>query len=79
MRRWLGMTDAEAGEPAADPQHLLLLRGTPHLALAMDRVLGRFDMTGDESTLALDGRLVAIFDAQAFRSRFGFTGTEPRL
>jgi hypothetical protein len=53
------------GAPVAEtpPLHLLLLRGAaPYLALAVDRVLGRFDLLADGAAPELDGRLVALFD-----------------
>jgi chemotaxis signal transduction protein len=58
LRRLLGAAAAEA-----PPLHLLLLRGgAPYLALAVDRVLGRFDLPADGPASELDGRLVALFD-----------------
>ncbi|MCB8876195.1 chemotaxis protein CheW [Acidisoma silvae] len=61
----------EAGGPAPAPAHLLLLRGSaPHMALAVDRVLGRFDLAGD-TTFDLDGQWVALFDPESLRRRFG--------
>ncbi len=58
LRRLLG-----AGADDAPPLHLLLLRGAaPYLALAVDRVLGRFDLPADGPAPDLDGRLVALFD-----------------
>jgi chemotaxis signal transduction protein len=58
LRRLLG-----AAAAAAPPLHLLLLRGgAPYLALAVDRVLGRFDLPADGPASELDGRLVALFD-----------------
>jgi chemotaxis signal transduction protein len=81
MRRLFGLPPAAAAEVEADaevkaggqPGHLLLLRGgAPYLALAVDRVLGRFDVAGDGSaTAAFDGRLVAPFDAAELLSRLG--------
>jgi hypothetical protein len=51
------------GEADAAPAHLLLLRGAaPYLALAVDRVLGRFDLPAGGPAFDLDGRLVAPFD-----------------
>ena len=86
MRLWLGLAAGSGaagsgqgagphaepgGDPAAAPAHLLLLRGAPHLALGVDRVLGRFDLEGESSTLTFDHRLVAVFDVAGFRSRLG--------
>jgi hypothetical protein len=61
LRRLLG--PAEAADGGGRPAHLLLLRGAaPYLALAVDRVLGRFDLPAEGPALELDGRLVALFD-----------------
>jgi hypothetical protein len=58
LRRLLG---AAADDPP--PLHLLLLRSAaPYFALAVDRVLGRFDLAADGPASELDGRLVALFD-----------------
>jgi hypothetical protein len=65
MRRLLGLT---AGE--SNPSHLLLLRGAPpYLALAVDRVWGRFDLPGTGSSLSFEGRLVAPFAPTELRAR----------
>ncbi|MCB8879957.1 chemotaxis protein CheW [Acidisoma cellulosilytica] len=71
MRRMLALSTAE-DNATGGPDHLLLLRGgAPHLALAVDRVLGRFDLAGGGGSFDLDGRLVAFFDPETLRSRFG--------
>ncbi len=73
MRRLLG---AAAG---TTPGHLLLLRGpAPHLALAVDRVLGRFDLPAKGPALELEGRLVAVVDRTALMSRMGQSTGVPR-
>jgi hypothetical protein len=75
MRRLLGMAAAEAR-----PGHLLLLRGAaPYLAMAVDRVLGRFDLAGpgpgaapaSPSAISFQGRLVAPFAVADLRDRLG--------
>jgi chemotaxis signal transduction protein len=53
------------------PAHLLLLRGAPHLALAVDRVLGRFDLPDTGATLDFGGRLVALMEPADLRTRLG--------
>ena len=77
LRQWLGesVSDPEKPNAVVKPAHLLLLRGSPHLALGVDRVLGRFDLAGDESTFNLDGRLVALLDLQALLGRL--SGASP--
>lgn len=77
LRRWLALPQ-EADAPT--PAHLLLLRGAaPHLALAVDRVLGQFALSGEDAALELDGRLVALFDVSAMRGRLGLPAGENRL
>jgi chemotaxis signal transduction protein len=75
MRRLLGMDAAEA-----PPGHLLLLRGAaPYLAMAVDRVLGRFDLAApglgaapaSSSAISFQGRLVAPFALAELRNRLG--------
>ena len=71
MRRLLGLA---AGDVA--PGHLLLLRGAaPYLALAVDRVLGRFDLAAGGTAFApaftLEGRLVAAWGPAELRDRLG--------
>jgi hypothetical protein len=69
LRRLLGAA------AAAPPLHLLLLRGTaPYLALAVDRVLGRFDLPADGPASELDGRLVALFDPAERLAALGHFG-----
>jgi chemotaxis signal transduction protein len=73
MRRLLGL---DAGE--AKPGHLLLLRGvTPYLAMAVDRVLGRFDFATPDLTaaaaLSFEGRLVAPFARAELQDRLGLS------
>ncbi len=66
MRRLLGLSGGER-----QPGHLLLLRGAaPFLALAVDRVLGRFDLAGGP-TLLFEGRLVAPFAPAELQARLG--------
>ena len=66
----LGLASGGAERDRGPPRHLLLLRGAPpYLALAVDQVLGRFDLTGSGSTLELNGRLVAPFDVAERLSR----------
>lgn len=69
MRRLLGLTAEGEGRPG----HLLLVRGAaPHLALAVDGVLGRLDIAGDGSATAqFGGRLVAPFDTAELLPRLG--------
>ncbi|HEX3983171.1 MAG TPA: chemotaxis protein CheW [Acidisoma sp.] len=79
LRRWLGLSAGDSPEGTAEPAHLLLLRGAaPHLALAVDRVLGRFDLAVEDAAFSLDGRLVALFDVPALRSRLNLPGAEAR-
>lgn len=60
------------------PAHLLLLRGAaPHLALAVDAVLWRFDLPDTGTTLDHDGHLVSLLDPAALRARLG-SPTEPQ-
>jgi hypothetical protein len=71
MRRLLSMP---AGDGA--PGHLLLLRGAaPSLALAVDRVLGRFDLAAGGAAFApafaFEGRLVAAWGPAELRDRLG--------
>ena len=76
LRRLLAMPEQEA------PGHLLLLRGaSPALALAVDRVLGRFDVTQPDvrdgpsaivgGSADVHGRLVAAFDQRQLLQRLG--------
>lgn len=71
MRALAGITAAlqteEAPSPDA-PAHLLLLRGAPPIALAVDRVLGRFDLPDTGATLDLGGRLVAMMEPATIRA-----------
>jgi chemotaxis signal transduction protein len=75
MRRLLGLGPGlSTGE--RPPGHLLLLRGAPpYLALAVDRVLGRFDLTPAGPTggpaFSFEGRLVAPFSPTALQARLG--------
>ncbi|MBW4024082.1 MAG: hypothetical protein HIU92_13300 [Proteobacteria bacterium] len=77
MRRLLGVAstvpqDGEDAPDGAQPGHLLLLRGAaPHLAFAVDRVLGRFEFRGYGAAPELDGRLVAPFGPADLLSRLG--------
>ena len=65
MRRLLGLATG-----AAEPRHLLLLRGAaPYLALAVDGVLGRFDLAGGGPAMQFEGRLVAPFTPAEVRAR----------
>jgi chemotaxis signal transduction protein len=69
MRRLLGLAASDTR-----PRHLLLLHGgAPHLALAVDDVLGRFDLAapslGSAPALSFEGRLVAPFAAAELRAR----------
>jgi hypothetical protein len=74
MRRLLGMA---AGD--SQPGHLLLLRGAaPYLAMAVDRVFGRFDLAGDGPSLSFEGRLVAPFAPAELRARLGASPPAPR-
>ena len=71
LRRLLSVTVTGDSEPEEDAAHLLLLRGgAPHLALAVDRVIGRFDLAGSGPSFDLDGRLVALFEPETLRRRF---------
>lgn len=75
MRRILAVSGAEDSAGAA-PAHLLLLRdGTAHLALAVDRVLGRFDLPGTGASFDLDGQLGAVFSVGTLLARFGRPAT----
>jgi len=76
LRRLLAMTED------AVPGHMLLLRGAaPYLALAVDRVLGRFDVTLAASPDApalvagtaaeTEGRFVTPFDPRHLLRRLG--------
>lgn len=72
LRRLLSMPVTDDAGSEATSAHLLLLRGAaPHLALAVDRVIGRFDLAGSGPNFDLDGRVVALFDLEALRRRFG--------
>ena len=65
MRRLLGMS---AGD--GQPGYLLLLCGAaPYLALAVDQVLGRFDLAGGGAAWSFEGRLVAPFAPADLRAR----------
>jgi hypothetical protein len=73
MRRLLGLA---AGDTR--PRHLLLLRGAaPYLALAVDRVLGRFDLAPVGPALEFDGRLVAPLAPAEVRARLGLAPATP--
>ena len=68
------------GVPAENsrPRHLLLLRGgAPYLALAVDQVLGRFDLAASGlpsgPAMSLEGRLVAPFAPAELRARLGLS------
>ena len=65
-------SDTDPGTDAgAERAHLLLLRGAaPALALAVDRVLGRFDLPDRGDTTEYEGRLVSILDLAPWRQRF---------
>lgn len=79
MRALIGTKPAFPAEAAADsdrPAHLLLLRGTPAIALAVERVLGRFDLADTGATLDLGGRPVAVMEPAAIRMRLG--GANPK-
>jgi chemotaxis signal transduction protein len=70
LRRLLGVAEADAG--GGRPGHLLLLRSSaPYLALAVDRVLGRFDLPAEGPAPEIDGRLVALFDPAARLAALG--------
>jgi len=82
MRRLLGIA---AGE--AEPRHLLLLRGAaPYLALAVDQVLGRFEVAAGSlaaspsspAALSFEGRLVAPFTPAELRARLGASSPATR-
>jgi chemotaxis signal transduction protein len=73
MRRLLGLGAADAR-----PGHLLLLRGAaPYLAMAVDRVLGRFDASVSDlasgPAISFEGRLVAPFTTVELRDRLGLS------
>lgn len=79
MRVLAGIAPALLAEAAAEPDppaHLLLLRGAPPIALAVDRVLGRFDLADTGATLDLGGRLVATIEPAAIRAALG--GASPK-
>jgi hypothetical protein len=68
MRRLLSL----AGD--SEPRHLLLLRGAaPFMALAVDRVLGRFDLAAGGDAFSFEGRLVAPFTPAELRARLGLS------
>jgi hypothetical protein len=72
LRRLMG-----GGAPDVAPAHLLLLSGAaPYVALAVDRVLGRFDCPAAQPAFDLDGRLVAAFDPADLLSRLGLSRLE---
>jgi hypothetical protein len=72
LRRLLSVAVSDDDGSDGSSAHLLLLRGgAPHLALAVDRVIGRFDLAGSGPSFDLDGRLVALFDPETLRRRFG--------
>ena len=65
MRRLLSLAASDT-----EPGHLLLLRGAaPYLALAVDRVLGRFDFPAGGPALSFEGRLVAPMGPAELRDR----------
>ncbi|GAB0116135.1 chemotaxis protein CheW [Acidisoma sp. 7E03] len=69
---------AESGTQPERPAHLLLLRGAaPHLALAVDGVLGRFDLPDTGPTLDHDGHLVSLLDPAALRARLNRAAVPP--
>jgi hypothetical protein len=73
----MALSGSDESGPDAMAAHLLLLRGAaPHLALAVDRVLGRYDLAGNGPTFDLDGRLVALFDPETLHRRFGHPANE---
>ena len=77
MRRLLGL-----GTGDSPPRHLLLLRGAaPYLALAVDQVLGRFDLSSAGSTggsaMSFEGRLVAPLAPAELRARLGMSSPAP--
>lgn len=60
----------EAGQGAEGPGHLVLLRGgTPHLALAVDQVLGRFELSLNQGALEMEGRFVSLLEPAALRAQ----------
>jgi chemotaxis signal transduction protein len=74
MRALAGLAPSVPAAETADPDrpaHLLLLRGAPSIALAVDRVLGRFDLADTGATLDLGGRLVALMEPGALRAVLG--------
>lgn len=77
MRALAGTADlpppAGDGAAASEPlRHLILLRGAaPHLALAVDSVLGCFDLPDTGATLDHDGALVPLLEPAALRARLG--------
>ncbi len=74
MRRLLGLDAVET-----PPGHLLLLRGAaPYLALAVDRVLGRFDLAASGTALSFEGRLVAPFSPAELQGRLGHASPKVR-
>lgn len=79
MRALTGIPHSVPGQAAADPghpAHLLLLRGSPPIALAVDRVLGQFDLADTGATLDLGGRPVAVMEPAAIRAGLG--GATPK-
>ena len=80
MSRLLGLAPGDVR-----PRHLLLLRGAaPYLALAVDQVLGRFDLAASglpsDPAMSLEGRLVAPFAPSELRVRLGLSvsGATPK-
>lgn len=72
LPRLLGMSADASANGGAERAHLLLLRGTaPALALAVDRVLGRFDLPDRGDNTEYEGRVVSILDPAPWRQRFG--------
>lgn len=72
MQRHFDAPPSAAGTGSTEPRHLLLLRGaSPHLALAVDHVLGRFDLPAGGATADLAGRLVAVVEIADLFARFG--------
>jgi hypothetical protein len=77
LSRLLGVASGDGNPDGGAPGHLLLLRGAaPYLALAVDRVLGRFDLAVTGPALELDGRLVALLDPAEVLARLGRAARE---
>jgi len=68
----LALPEGDGAAAGEAPRHLILLRGAaPHLALAVDSVLGRFDLPDTGETLEHDGTLLPLLDPAALRTRLG--------